>query len=111
MPMPVTKSATKKLRVDRRRTIFNLRLKRRYKKAIKVFMETKTIETLKRAYALIDRAVKRHIIHRNKAARLKSQVAKALVKEQKKAVEKTKKPKTKKTTKTRKSSRVTKKTK
>ncbi len=76
--MPVTKSAIKKVRVDRRRYIFNLRLKKRYKAALKKHLKERTLETLKRVYALLDRAAKKHIIHKNKAARLKSKAAKAV---------------------------------
>ncbi len=97
--MPVTSSAKKKLRVDRRRTIFNLRLKRRYKEAIKKYFEKKTPEALKRLYALVDRAVKRHIIHRNKAARLKRRAAKALPKQAPTKKTKTGRPKKTKTSK------------
>ncbi len=79
--MPVTSSAKKKLRVDQRRTVFNLRLKRRYKETMKNYFEKKTPEALKHLYALVDRAVKKHIIHQNKAARLKSRAAKALSKQ------------------------------
>jgi len=96
------------MRVDRRRTIFNLRFKRRYKQAIKKHIEAATIETLKRMYALVDRAAKKGIIHKNKAARLKSWGAKLMAsKTSPKPAKKTKgavKPKkaTKKTTKNKK---------
>lgn len=102
--MPITKSAIKKLRVDKIRTQVNLRMKKRYKKAIKRHLTEKTLETLKLAYSLIDRAVKKHIIHKNKAARLKSQVAKIVSLNQTKDTKvkaktaKTKTAKTKKTT-------------
>ncbi len=76
--MPVTKSAIRKLRVDKKRTLVNLRLKKRYKLAFKIHFKEKTAETLKRLYSLLDRAVKRNIFHKNKAARLKSRAAKVI---------------------------------
>ena len=40
------------------------------------FKKTLSAETLSMAFSRIDRAAKRGIMHRNKAARLKSQLAK-----------------------------------
>ncbi len=105
--MPITKSAIKKLRVDKTRAQVNLRLKKRYRKAVNKHLAKKTLETLKLAYSLIDRAVKKHIIHKNKAARLKSQVAKVVAVD-KPAKTKTKKATTKKTTKKTASTKTTK---
>ena len=71
--MPNTSSATKALRQAQARTIANASFKIALKKSIK----TVTKETLAKTTSLIDKAVKRHLIHRNKAARMKSQLAKA----------------------------------
>ena len=78
--MPVIKSAKKKLRQDKKRTADNTTYKRTYKKAVSVAKKaTKAASSvLKKAYSAIDKATKKKIIHKNKAARLKSQVAKKL---------------------------------
>lgn len=64
--MPVTTSAKKALRVATRRAAENKRVRSRMKAAIKAKDAS--------AQSLIDRAVKAHIIHRNKAARLISRL-------------------------------------
>ena len=56
--MPIIKSAKKKLKQD------------------KAKKEPKA-NNLKKAYSLLDKAAKRKIIHKNKASRLKSQLAHA----------------------------------
>lgn len=76
--MPVTKSAKKALRRDRRRREINLKIKIPLKKAIKSARQNPTLKTLKKASSWLDQAVKKNFIHRNKAARLKSRLAKLL---------------------------------
>lgn len=78
--MPVIKSAAKALRRDRRRTIINLRIKKAYKDAVRLMRKDPSVEILKRAYSQLDRAAKKKIIHKNKAARLKSRLSKLLAK-------------------------------
>lgn len=73
--MPVTKQAIKKVRQDRRKTIINLRVKKTLKKAVAAFYKNPTAATLKTVYRLADRAAKTNIIHKNKAARLKSRLS------------------------------------
>src|SRR3990167_6037005 len=72
--MPVIKSAIKKLRKDRKREKENDTLRAKLERAIRTARKSpaKTNE----AYSVIDRAVKRHIIHQNKAARLKYPLSK-----------------------------------
>lgn len=81
--MPVTKSAQKALKQDQRRKAENLKTKNAYKKAVAYFKNHPSTKALSQAYTGIDRAVKKHILHKNKASRLKSQLAK-LLKEKKK---------------------------
>lgn len=78
--MPVTKSAKKALNRDKRRTVVNRRIKKKMKTAIKQVREKPTKKNLTLAYSAIDRAVKKKIIHKNKAARLKSSLAKMAAK-------------------------------
>jgi len=74
--MPVTKSAKKALRRDRRRTIVNIRIKRRIKEALKKARKNPDKKTLAQVASVLDRGVKKGIIHKNKAARLKSRLTK-----------------------------------
>jgi len=76
--MPVTKSARKALKQEKRRAAENQRVKNAYKKAIRFFKENVSANSLNMAYKKIDQAAKKHLIHQNKASRLKSQLAKLL---------------------------------
>jgi len=80
--MPVTKSAIKKLRKDRKRTARNALFKKQVKQAVKNAKRQKTVDLVKEAISLIDKAAKKNIFHKNKAARLKSKLSR-LVKEAK----------------------------
>ncbi len=70
--MPISASAKKSLRVAERRAVENkamkIRLKNQAKKA--------SVETLPDLFRLLDKAAKVHVIHKNKAARLKSRYSK-----------------------------------
>lgn len=81
--MPVTKSAQKALKQDQRRRLENQKTKNNYKRAVTYFKNHPSIKALSQAYTSLDRAAKKHLIHKNKASRLKSQLAK-LLKEKKK---------------------------
>lgn len=74
--MPLLKNAKKALRSSIRKAEFNSRARSRMKTAIKAIQTTATKEGLAVAYSAIDRATKRHLLHANKAARLKSQLSK-----------------------------------
>jgi len=76
LPMPITKSAIKKQRVDKKRTKQNLPLLGRVKTSIKEARIKTTPEKLKSAYSALDRAVKHHLVPKRRAARLKSRIAK-----------------------------------
>lgn len=73
--MPITKSAKKALRQDRRRQIRNLKIKDQLKKALRLTKKKPTAKNLSLAYQLLDRAAKKKVIHQNKANRLKSRLA------------------------------------
>jgi len=73
--MPITKSAKKKLRKDIKREKENLKLKKSYKKTVKTTRENPSKKTLSEANKVLDKAAKKGIIHKNKAARLKSRLA------------------------------------
>lgn len=71
--MPITKSAQKKLRQDKKRKTSNAVTKAAYKSAIKKAGKL----GVSKASSAIDKAAKKGLIHKNKAARLKSRIAKA----------------------------------
>lgn len=74
--MPVTKSAKKKLLQDKKKQKINKKIKDSIKLAIKKAKKTRSAKMMQEAVSLIDKSVKQHITHKNKAARLKSQLAK-----------------------------------
>ncbi|HSI20145.1 MAG TPA: 30S ribosomal protein S20 [Verrucomicrobiae bacterium] len=82
--MPVTKSAKRALRVAHRRHEENLETKAMYKKAVKAVRKavetsaSNVSELFSTAQSALDTAAKRKTLHRNKAARLKSRLAKKL---------------------------------
>ncbi len=93
--MPILKNAKKALRRDQRRTTVNLKVRNRMKLAVKAARDSKDASKLPAAYQAIDRAQKKNLLHKNKAARMKSQLAKLSAPTPKQLV----KPKAKKTTK------------
>ncbi len=115
--MPIIKSAKKRVRVAKKATIRNRRTKRSLRIALKSF-QTSLSGSKKQAEAAanksqssLDKAVKKGVMHKNKAARKKRQLATAMSKAhphqaakpaaKKSSVKKpttTKKPATKKTT-------------
>ena len=74
--MPIIKSAKKRVRVAEKATIRNVKTKRSMKTALKAFSKKSSTDTLKDAQSAIDKAAKKNVIHKNKAARLKSRAAK-----------------------------------
>ncbi len=77
--MPNTKSAEKRVRKERKRTANNRAQRSRMKTALKKVMQADTQPeaeaALKDSAALLDRFATRRLIHPNKAARKKSQLA------------------------------------
>lgn len=78
--MPITKSALKALRKDKRKAAINRPVRSRVKTTLDAVKKDLTPEALSKAFSAIDKALKRHLIHRNKAAHLKSKAAKLLAK-------------------------------
>lgn len=85
--MPVIKSAQKQMRQTNTRTEKNRQIKDTYKAKIKELkkgvgvLDAKKIQAkLSESYKLIDKAAKKNVLHKNAAARKKSQLAK-IVKE------------------------------
>lgn len=75
--MPNIKSAKKKMRKDVKRTKHNVFYREAISKAVKLIAKLKGDEKeARKTLSLIDKAAKKKIIHKNKAARLKSRVMK-----------------------------------
>lgn len=92
--MPIIKSAQKRVRKAKKAAIRNSKTKRTLKSAIKAFQTSlssgkKAEKEIKNAQSAIDTAVKKGVIHKNKAARQKSRLAKAASKTAKSAASKT----------------------
>ena len=77
--MPIIRSAKKALRQSKKRHLQNLfyknrirRIKKELEKAIQEKKTEEVKELLKQFYKAVDKAAKEKVIHKNKAARLKS---------------------------------------
>lgn len=82
--MPIIKSAKKRVRVANKAAVRNSKTKRSLKSAVKAFGQAlnasdkkKAIEALDKVQSELDKAAKKGIMHKNKAARKKSQAARA----------------------------------
>jgi len=85
--MPIIKSAKKALRQSKRKQSRNVGYKRQIhdvkkelEKSIKEGKIEITNELLTKFYKVADKAAKKNVIHKNKAARLKSRLSKKVVK-------------------------------
>lgn len=78
--MPVTKTAKRALRGSKNKESVNKAIISSLEGAIRGAQKSKSTEKILKAISLADRAGKKKVIHKNKAARLKSQLAKLLPK-------------------------------
>lgn len=82
--MPQRRNAIKELRKNRRQHLHNLDIKTDLKKTIKKFLtaaaekKENSKDLLKEIYKKLDKAAKRHVLHKKTAARRKSHFAKSL---------------------------------
>jgi len=74
--MPVTKTAKRALRVSKRKTAINTKIKTDVEVAIRMAKKDKKETSISKAVSLVDRAAKKGIFHKNKAARIKSRLSK-----------------------------------
>ncbi len=74
--MPIIKSAKKRVRVAKKATIRNSKTKRSLRGALKLFSRKSGAASLSKAQSAVDTAAKKGVMHKNKAARLKKQLAK-----------------------------------
>lgn len=80
--MPIIKSAKKRVRVARKATVRNAKTKRSLKTALKAFQSSLTgkkgaADNHAKAQSALDKAGKKGIMHKNKVARKKRQLAAA----------------------------------
>lgn len=78
--MPVTTTAKRALRGSKKKESVNKIILAKLGVAVRVARKSKTAEKIIKAVSLADRAAKKKVIHRNKAARIKSQLSKLLPK-------------------------------
>ena len=88
--MPVTKTAKRALRGSQNKETVNKATISGLEIAMRKAQKSKSQKDVSFATSLIDRAAKKKVIHKNKAARLKSQVSKFLTKTASKKALKTK---------------------
>ncbi|MBI2017555.1 30S ribosomal protein S20 [Candidatus Daviesbacteria bacterium] len=74
--MPILKSAIKKVRKDKLRTIRNKKREANLKTLIKKARSSKSAKDLSAVFSALDKAAKVKLIHPNKSARLKSRLSK-----------------------------------
>ncbi len=74
--MPVTKSAKRALRKSLKKKASNLAIRQTYKRIVKT--ARREAKDLSGAFSALDRAAKRGVIHKRKAARLKSRLSKLI---------------------------------
>lgn len=74
--MPLLANAKKALRVSKKKTEVNSRVKSILKTMVDKMKKSPSAENLRAAYSAVDTAVRKHLMHKNKAARVKSQLSK-----------------------------------
>jgi ribosomal protein S20 len=74
--MPVTTTAKRALRGSRRKKTVNDHIRSRLEIAVRAAGKSKSKAKIVAAISLADRAAKKHTIHKNKAARIKSALSK-----------------------------------
>jgi small subunit ribosomal protein S20 len=75
--MPIIKSAKKRVKTTRKATARNARTKRSLRSALKAFVRKPSASGHSKAQSNLDKAAKKGLVHKNKVARKKRQLAKA----------------------------------
>lgn len=76
--MPVTKTAKRALRSSKKKEVVNQQIRANLEAAIRVARKKRGEKNILTAISLADRTAKKNIIHKNKAARIKSSLSKLL---------------------------------
>lgn len=75
--MPIIKSAKKRAKQTRKATVRNARTKKGLRGSLKSFFKKPSSSSHSKAQSNLDKAVKKGLVHKNKAARKKRQLAAA----------------------------------
>lgn len=75
--MPIIKSAIKKLRQDKKREKQNDLKRVILKNLVNKAKKASSVKNVQAAFSALDSAVKNNLIHKNKAARIKSRLSKS----------------------------------
>lgn len=78
--MPVTTTAKRALRSSKNKALVNKLIVKKLEVAIRLAKKSKNVKEIVTASSFADRAAKKKIIHKNKAARIKSQLSKLITK-------------------------------
>ena len=89
--MPVTKTAKRALRSSKQKASINFDIRKKLEIAIRDARKSKSLEEIKKAISLSDRAVKKNVIHKNKSSRIKKSLSKLVTFKKKESSKKTKK--------------------
>lgn len=76
--MPILKNAKKALRASKKKNIINTQVRSKLKTAVDEMKKSPAADKLNAAFSVIDRSVKKNIMQKNKAARMKSSLSKLL---------------------------------
>jgi len=77
--MPITTSAIRKLRADKRKRGQNLKVRNTLRAVVAKMRRKPTAKNLAEVYKEADRAAKTNVIAKNKSSRLKSRLSKLLL--------------------------------
>lgn len=75
--MPIIKSAKKRVKVAKKASVRNSKTKRSLKTALKSFLGKASASGFNKTQSELDKAGKKNVMHKNKVARKKRQLAKA----------------------------------
>lgn len=81
--MPITKGAIRKLKADKKKALVNLVVRKLAVKATALARKQPTEKNIQDLFKKLDRAVKKGVIHKNRAARLKSRLSRKIIKKKK----------------------------
>jgi small subunit ribosomal protein S20 len=76
--MPILRNAKKALRASKKKTIINGQVKSKLKSTIDEMKKSPTTDKLSSVFSAVDRGVKKNILQKNKAARIKASLSKLL---------------------------------
>ncbi len=78
--MPITRGAIRKQRADVRKQAVNSRVRGSVREVVAKMRKRPTAANLVKVFSMVDRAAKKKVLDRNKAARLKSRLARLVKK-------------------------------